>query len=538
MRARRAGGPSAASSIPEHPPRVRRSLRLARQSRAGIQNSEEASGSLSELPMEIVEQVLLNCSAPQLGVLASTAHFFASTGLVERVAKKLVLRHPRGRGLTVAPRESWAQLLNYLELCGNARGAGRTIALGSFHSALVCRDGPTEARALFTAGRGFHGQLGQEDYKNEATHCEVTLPPPDEDFPGAGPAVTCEDEVVQVACGSSHTAAVTRSGALYTWGLASSGELGHGGWTPIELNVPRLVQALMDTTIVAVSCGANHTLAVGKCGGLWSCGRGRHGQLGHGHFHDEGPLARVEALKEERVQVASAGATHSMVLCGGGRVFSWGDNRHGQLGHGPQELVANDLTTNAWPRKVEALEARFPGAPEEVAGIACGAKHSAAVTTAGKLYTWGRGRTGALGLGSREDKGLPSKVPLMGERPLRPRTLAGLGVRCIKVACGAGHTVALVHNPANAYPEVCTTGTNAYGQLGHGGQAPAERANLLHLKPVKRLQGLQKTIVDVAAGDDNSAAVTADGRVFVWGRGEWGQLGTGDERSHLAPREI
>ena len=61
MRARRAGGPSGAgaaagASIPEHPPRVRRSLRLARQSRAGIQNSEEASGSLSELPMEIVEQ--------------------------------------------------------------------------------------------------------------------------------------------------------------------------------------------------------------------------------------------------------------------------------------------------------------------------------------------------------------------------------------------------------------------------------------------------------------------------------------------------
>ena len=88
-----------------------------------------------------------------------------------------------------------------------------------------------------------------------------------------------------------------RRGELYTWGLASSGELGHGGWTPIEVCVPRQITSLLRTRIVSVCAGANHSLAISEAGQLWSCGRGRHGQLGHAHFHDEGVLTLVEAIR-------------------------------------------------------------------------------------------------------------------------------------------------------------------------------------------------------------------------------------------------
>lgn len=53
----------------------------------------------------------------------------------------------------------------------------------------------------------------------------------------------------------------------------------------------------MRTRVVSVCAGANHTLAISEAGQLWSCGRGRHGQLGHGHFHDEGVLTLVEAIR-------------------------------------------------------------------------------------------------------------------------------------------------------------------------------------------------------------------------------------------------
>ena len=125
-------------------------------------------------------------------------------------------------------------------------------------------------------------------------------------------------------CGASHCAALNPDGVLLTWGLASSGELGHGGWTPIEVDVPRVVTSMAGTRVTQVACGANHTVAVSETGGLWTCGRGRHGQLGHGHFHDAGPLRRLEALRGMRVVTAVAGGSHSLCLTDCGSVWSWG----------------------------------------------------------------------------------------------------------------------------------------------------------------------------------------------------------------------
>lgn len=42
--------------------------------------------------------------------------------------------------------------------------------------------------------------------------------------------------------------------------------------------------------------------------------------------------------------------------------------------------------------------------------IAAGAEHTAAVTEDGKLYGWGWGRYGNLGLGDRNDRLIPEKV--------------------------------------------------------------------------------------------------------------------------------
>lgn len=48
------------------------------------------------------------------------------------------------------------------------------------------------------------------------------------------------------------------------------------------------------------------------------------------------------------------------------------------------------------PRLVETLQGKG------VVEIACGGAHSAAITSSGELYTWGKGRYGRLGHGDSE----------------------------------------------------------------------------------------------------------------------------------------
>ena len=67
------------------------------------------------------------------------------------------------------------------------------------------------------------------------------------------------------------------------------------------------------------------------------------------------------------------------------QVYAWGNNAFGQLGLGDKR-----------PRKTPTLVDGLWALP--VAQLAAGAAHSAAVTAAGFLFTWGANSRGQLGL--------------------------------------------------------------------------------------------------------------------------------------------
>ena len=508
-------------------------------------------------------------------------------------------------------------------------------------------------RALYTFGRGFHGQLGQGGYDDSARPNVVNL---------AGVAGVADPSALEtVRCGASHCAALSPDGVLLTWGLASSGELGHGGWTPIEVDVPRAVASMSSVKVAQVAAGANHTVAVSETGGLWTCGRGRHGQLGHGHFHDAGPLRRLEALRGMRVTHAVAGGAHSLCLTECGSVWSWGACRHGQLGLGDVAFAtaAGWETGVPWPCLVESLQ----DLDEPVVTLAAGGHHTLFVTAGGQLWGCGRGKHGALGVGVRgghfdyyyyeEDQSgpvrgpndhlVPRLIPVHhkpapksaagrkndrmrrtgsgsladaygaggpasdarafetaegsdpfqqeGALPLlfaaatltatarkKKRNRRSMRASCggpssgrdgaafssrgddvsasaqkgtvpsirdafrsgwVKAPCTCGSTCRVAHAAAGgnhsvvltACGAVMTTGSNAYGQLGLG--------DVRRRYAFERVESLRGTrLATIAVGEDHSGAVAEDGRLFLWGRGDWGQLGTGDARSHFAPRLV
>ena len=108
--------------------------------------------------------------------------------------------------------------------------------------------------AVFSWGRGEDGQLGIGDTsdQDEPTYVDALR--------GVG--------VRQIACGSGHTVVLTMEGQVYTWGRGDDGRLGHGdnGWK----YVPRIAQSLLGQIIVQVTCGSYHTAAVASNGDLYT----------------------------------------------------------------------------------------------------------------------------------------------------------------------------------------------------------------------------------------------------------------------------
>lgn len=94
--------------------------------------------------------------------------------------------------------------------------------------------------------------------------------------------------VVQLACGDSHSMALTKEGVIYAWGEATYGQLGLDDTKDLPKNTdqkpyqpfPTKVTALLGKKITAISCGETHTLALTDTGHLYSFGANGCGQLG------------------------------------------------------------------------------------------------------------------------------------------------------------------------------------------------------------------------------------------------------------------
>ena len=114
---------------------------------------------------------------------------------------------------------------------------------------------------------------------------------PQNDWPESTPKeVTVANEVfVDMACGGSHTCAVTSTGSILTWGFGRI-VTGLGGWRENNIFLqPGLLQDLSSKCVVSVSANKYHTACVTKAGEVFTWGRCReqYGWLGHGDQNDQ-----------------------------------------------------------------------------------------------------------------------------------------------------------------------------------------------------------------------------------------------------------
>ena len=197
------------------------------------------------------------------------------------------------------------------------------VSAGEIHSAAVNADGD-----LFTFGDGFLGMLGHADKRPQVSPKQVEK---------GG----LEDEcVLSVACGCRHTLVITEEGEVWSMGFGRYGVLGRS-FTPYEHDpeanlaggdldddvgfegavaaaprvedeaaareirqqeavqehldminmtlddasdqcIPKLIDSLQGIKIVGASAGHRHSILLDDTGGIYTCGSGVTGALGHG----------------------------------------------------------------------------------------------------------------------------------------------------------------------------------------------------------------------------------------------------------------
>jgi E3 ubiquitin-protein ligase HERC3 len=370
--------------------------------------------------------------------------------------------------------------------------------------------------SLYTFGRNFHGQLGSGDFEDRPSPQAVSL-----GFQPCQSDATLEEETTAavVACGIHHSACMSRRGELFSWGMCRNGELGQGRWASIEVQKP--IQCFLpQLRVVSISCGANHTLAIGESGSLWSCGSNVSGQLGNGTFLDSPHLNLVQNLPGVRMVSTAAGTAHSVALASDGSLYTWGDGTRGQLGHSQLQSMATAQNSIILllPQKIQRLDPNHLSPVDRVTAMSARGFHTLVLTVGGSVLGFGANSSGQLGLGDTADRWKPTRVNLAmpGEE--------GCCIKVIQIACGAQHSVALVSKQGRT--DIRTTGANTWGQLGVGDLAP--RLRFTATLPVQRVTAVQ-------AGDEHCAAVTEEGQLYMWGRGDSGQLGLGDLACRQSP---
>lgn len=160
--------------------------------------------------------------------------------------------------------------------------------------------------------------------------------------------------VVQASIGGFFSAVLSREGRVYTFCWGHAERLGHS--TDLADVEPRLLSGPLEDVLVAQIAAGNCyllMLAYQPTGmSVYSVGCGLGGKLGHGNKDSEGAPLLVEHFQTFNIRPMSisAGAWHAAVLSSDGRVFTWGWGYHGCLGRGAEDCV--DL-----PTAVETLKA-------------------------------------------------------------------------------------------------------------------------------------------------------------------------------------
>jgi len=201
----------------------------------------------------------------------------------------------------------------------------------------------------------------------------------------------------------------------------------------------------------------------------------------------------------------------AIVIDNANTIYAWGANSWGELGD-------NSLVNRGTPVLVDTNGVL---AGKNITSVARGSYFTVALAEDNQLYAWGNNTYGQFGNNTSDgSSSVAVEVDMTG-------VLAGKTITAI--SAGAYHTVAL-----DSDGKVYAWGHNSYGQLGNNSNEPSSVPIEVDMSGL--LAG--KTITAISAGQYFTLALDSNGKVYSWGRNNWGQLGINSQIDSNFPRSV
>ena len=350
------------------------------------------------------------------------------------------------------------------------------------HSVFLTNDGK-----VYVCGRNLYGQLGIST--NSATETVNPIPTLITTTTIGGIPTPFNSLIISaVSTGDHHSAFITNYGSVYTCGYNWYGQLGNAtnNNTGSPTSSPTLITrttvggtttAFTNLTIIAVSCGENHSVFLTNDGRVYVCGRNTSGQLGINTFAgavnaNPNPTL-INTLTSGGtspptfdtliISAISASVHSTYCITNDGKVYCFGLNTGGQLANSTNN--GTDVQ-NYTPTLITATTAG--GTPTAfnnltISNIAGGVHHAAFLTNDGKVYACGYNLYGQLGSSTNSGLNNPNPTPRLitdvtiGAPPTAFNNLTISGVT------GGYYSSTFLTNDGKVY----SCGYNLFGQLGN-----------------------------------------------------------------------
>lgn len=341
--------------------------------------------------------------------------------------------------------------------------------------------------------------------------------------------------VVDFAVGGMHVIALDKNNNLWSWGTNDSAVLGRetskgeektlkdmdnsndddddedGDLNEFE-STPGKVEGLPESLkIVRLAASDNLSVVLLEDGSVWAWGTFRNNEGILGFSKDVKIQRKPTRISElENIVQIVAGKDHILALDNKGIVYAWGNGQQFQLG---RKILERSMMTSLEPRSFGLKNIKFIGSGEF---------HSFAISTKGKVYTWGLNQYGQCGL----DKNIDDGAVVM-----KPTEIKSLTDKDIVFVTGGEHNSLALSSSGDVY----TFGRYDMKEIGiEKEKLPKDdciidaHGNIRSLPIPTKLATLPPKVKTVTCGSHHSLAVTDSGFVYSWGFADTYAVGLGN----------